>query len=356
MSQEKRTTSSQSIDSSLIKSIGDLGEFGLIDRITSDFIPQDSSTIKGIGDDAAVVENSGEVLLLTTDMLMEGIHFDVMYSPMKHLGYKSIVVNLSDIYAMNAQPKQVTVSIAFSSKYELEAIEELYAGIKTACSFYNVDLIGGDTTSSIKGMSISVSAIGSAMKSDVVYRNTAKAGDIICVTGDLGSAYLGLQILEREKRLYLSNPGIQPELVDYQYLIERQLKPEARRDTIEFFNKNKLKPTSMIDISDGLSSDLFHICKQSQLGAFIEEGKVPIHPEAQQVAIDFRMDPISCALSGGEDYELLFTVAPLDLEKVRYMPDVSIIGEMVDQKDGIKLHTTCGNIHSITAQGWNHFM
>lgn len=337
------------------KSIKELGEFGLIDLITSDFINQNSNTIRGIGDDAAVIRNGEQVVLVATDMLVEGIHFDVMYSPMKHLGYKSIIANLSDIYAMNAHPTHVTVSLALSSKYELEALEELYRGIKTACKIYNVDLVGGDTTLNLKGMVISVTAVGTAHESDIVYRNTAKEGDIICVTGDVGSAYLGLQILEREKRLYLHNPGIQPELVEHQYVLGRQLKPEARRDTIEFFEKNKFKPTSMIDLSDGLSSDLFHICKQSDLGAYIEEGKVPIHPEAEQLAINFRMDPITCALSGGEDYELLFTIDPKELEKVRFMPDVSIIGEMVNKKDGVKLHTTGGNIHPITAQGWKHF-
>jgi thiamine-monophosphate kinase len=256
---------------------------------------------------------------------------------------------------MNALPSHVTVSIAISSKYDLEAIEELYNGIKKACAFYNVDLIGGDTTSSLKGLVISVTAVGMAQEEDVVYRNTAQVGDILCVTGDLGASYLGLQILEREKRLYLDNPGIQPELVPYQYMIERQLKPEARRDTIQFFKKNKFRPTSMIDISDGLSSDLHHLCRQSHLGAFVEEGKVPIHPDAQQLAIEFRIDPITAALSGGEDYELLFTISQDQLEKVRYMPDVSIIGEMVSQKDGINLHTTGGNIHPLKAQGWNHF-
>ncbi len=337
------------------ESIANLGEFGLIDRITSDFVTQNESTIKGIGDDAAVIKVVDKAVLITTDMLMEGVHFDVMYTPMKHLGYKTIVVNISDIYAMNAIPTHVTVSIALSSKYDIEAIDELYSGIKKACEFYNIDLIGGDTTTTVKGLGISVTALGVANEEDIVYRNGGRPGNIICLTGDVGSAYLGLQILEREKRLYLDNPGIQPELVQHQYLIERQLKPEARRDSIGFFKKNKFKPTSMIDLSDGLSSDLFHLCKQSGVGAYIEESKIPIHPDAEQLAIDFRMDPITCALNGGEDYELLFTLDPKDLEKVRFMPDVSIIGELVDQKDGITLHTSGGNIHALKAQGWNHF-
>jgi len=337
------------------KSIKELGEFGLIDQITSEFITQNEETIRGIGDDAAVIRRGDKAVLVSTDMLVEGIHFDMMYTPLMHLGYKSIVVNLSDIFAMNAIPTHVTVSIAISSKFDLAAVEELYKGIKKACEFYNIDLIGGDTTSSLKGLIISVTSYGVADENDIVYRSSAQKGDVICITGDLGSAYLGLQVLEREKRLYLDNPGIQPELNKHQYLIERQLKPEARRDAIYFFKQNNWKPSSMIDVSDGLSSDLMHLCKQSGLGAFIEESKVPIHPDAQVLAIDFRMDPITCALSGGEDYELLFTVAPEDLEKVKYMPDVAIIGEMIDKKDGINLHTTGGNIHPLKAQGWNHF-
>ena len=337
------------------KSIQSLGEFGLIDQITSEFITKDDDTIQGIGDDAAVLRRGDRAVLISTDMLVEGIHFDMMYTPLMHLGYKAIVVNLSDIYAMNAIPTHVTVSVALSSKFDTEAVEELYKGIKRACEFYSVDLIGGDTTSSLKGLIISVTAYGTAREEDIVYRSGAQKGDVICLTGDLGSAFLGLQILEREKRLYLDNPGVQPELSPHQYLIERQLKPEARKDTIQYFEKNKLKPTSMIDVSDGLSSDLFHICKQSGLGAYIEEGKVPMHPDAQTLAIDFRMDPITCALNGGEDYELLFTISPEDLEKVRYMPDAAIIGEMSDPKDGKTLHTTGGNIHPLKAQGWNHF-
>lgn len=335
--------------------VSTLGEFGLINELTKDNAIRQNTTIKGIGDDAAVIKNIEQVTLVSTDMLVEGIHFDLMYTPLKHLGYKSVVVNLSDIYAMNAQPTQITVSLAISNKYSLEAMKEFYEGIFTACKIYNVDLIGGDTTSSPKGMIISITALGQANNDKVVYRNGAKKGDIICVTGDLGASYLGLQILEREKQVYLAHPGVQPELDKSQYLIERQLKPEAQRGAIEFFAKEGIVPTSMIDISDGLASELLHICHQSGTGAFIEEGKVPIHPDTERTAIEFKLDPITCALHGGEDYELLFTIDEKDLEKIRFMPEVFIIGEITDAADGIKLHTTGGKIHNVTAQGWNHF-
>ncbi len=332
-----------------------LGEFGLIDALTKDHPSVKNTTLKSVGDDAAIIKNEGEVTVVSTDMLVEGIHFDLMYTPLKHLGYKSVVVNLSDIFAMNAEPSQITVSIAVSSKYSLEAIEELYDGIYTACKMYKVDLVGGDTTSSPKGLIISVTAIGQASAEDIVYRNGAKKGDIICVTGDLGASYLGLQILEREKQVYLAHPGVQPELEKNQYLIERQLKPEAQSGAIAYSRKNKVRPTAMIDISDGLASEVLHICKQSGTGAFIEEGKVPIHPDTERTAIEFKLDPITCALHGGEDYELLFTIDEKDLDKIRFMPEVYIIGEITDAADGVKLHTTGGNVHDITAQGWNHF-
>lgn len=332
-----------------------LGEFGLIDTLTKDHPTIQSTTLKSVGDDAAVIKNTGEVTVISTDMLVEGIHFDLMYTPLKHLGYKAVVVNLSDIYAMNAEPTQITVSVAISNKYSLEAMQELYDGIYTACKMYKVDLVGGDTTSSPKGMIISITAIGQAAEGEVVYRNGAKKGDILCVTGDLGASYLGLQILEREKHVYLEHPGVQPELEKNQYLIERQLKPEAQAGAIAYFRKNKVKPTAMIDISDGLASEIIHICRQSGTGAFIEEGKVPIHPDTEMTAIEFKLDPITCALHGGEDYELLFTIDEKDLEKIRFMPEVFIIGEITDATDGIKLHTTGGNLHDITAQGWNHF-
>ena len=327
----------------------------MIEHLTQHFVPAQASSIKGVGDDAAVIDNNGYLTVVSTDMLVEGIHFDLMYTPLKHLGYKAVVVNLSDIYAMNAMPKQITVSIAISNRFSVEALDELYAGIEAACRFYGVDLVGGDTSSSQKGLILSITAIGQGEAEKITYRNTAKAGDLICITGDLGAAFLGLQILEREKQLYLSNPGIQPQLEGKDYLIGRQLKPEARRDMVEAFAKNKLVPTAMIDISDGLASELFHICTQSGVGAFLEESGVPIHPDAQLQALEFQLDPITCALSGGEDYELLFTIAPADVDKVKYLPDIYIAGEIVEAKEGIHLHTTGGNIHPITAQGWKHF-
>lgn len=335
--------------------VNELGEFGLIDLLTRNFKLHHSCSLKGVGDDAAVIDNRSALTVVSTDMLVEGVHFDLMYTPLKHLGYKSVVVNLSDIYAMNAIPKQITVSIAISNKYSVEALTELYAGIHAACDKYQVDLVGGDTCSSPKGMVISITVIGQGEKEKLTYRNTAKVGDLICITGDLGAAYLGLQLLEREKQVYLSNPGIQPDLEEQAYLIGRQLKPEARKDMIELFDKNNLVPTAMIDISDGLASELFHICTQSKVGAFIEESGVPMNNEAKLMALKFQLDPITCALSGGEDYELLFTINPKDVEKIRYLPDIYIAGEIVDAKDGVSLHTTGGNIHEIKAQGWRHF-
>jgi thiamine-monophosphate kinase len=335
--------------------VNTLGEFGLIKHLTDTIIIQHTDTIKGVGDDAATINNSGQVTLVSTDMLVEGVHFDVMYTPLKHLGYKSVIVNISDILAMNAVPTHITVSIAISNRYSIEALTEFYEGIHLACKMYKIDLIGGDTTSSPRGMIISVTAMGQAQKEDVVYRNGARKGDIICVTGDLGAAYLGLQILEREKQIYLEHPGVQPELASSQYLIERQLKPEIARGAIDYFRQAGIKPTAMIDVSDGLASEIYHICNQSDVGATIEEGKVPIHPDTERTAIEMNLDPITCALHGGEDYELLFTIREEDLEKIRYMPDVFIIGDIVDQADGVKLHTTGGNIHDIPSQGWNHF-
>ncbi len=335
--------------------LNELGEFGLIDHITKDVVLHNKSSIKGVGDDAAVMEFGEQYTVVSTDLLVEGIHFDMMYMPLKHLGYKSIVVNLSDIFAMNAIPKQVTVSMALSNRYSVEAIEELYEGIHRACKMYNVDLVGGDTTSSPSGLTLSITAIGQVDKDKIALRSGASPGDILCVTGDLGAAYLGLQILEREKQIYLENPGVQPDLEDQNYLIGRQLKPEARLEAIEYFQKNNLVPTAMIDVSDGLASDLFHICTQSNVGAILEEGKVPIHPDSEVKALAFNMNPITAALHGGEDYELLFCIKEADLEKVRFMPNVFIIGEIVDKSDGIKLHTTGGKILPLEAQGWKHF-
>ncbi len=334
--------------------INELGEFGLIDHLTKNFPLRNPSSIKGVGDDAAVIDNDQYLTVVSTDMLVEGIHFDLMYTPLKHLGYKSVVVNLSDIYAMNARPKQITFNMALSNRFSLEALEELYDGVRTACDYYNVDLVGGDTSSSNRGLIISVTAIGQGVRDKIVYRDGAKAGDLICLTGNVGAAYLGLQILEREKQLYLSDPNIQPNLEEQAYLVGRQLKPEARADMIEAFAKNQLVPTAMIDVSDGVASELFHICKASGVGAYIEESGVPIHPDAQLQAINFHLDPITCALSGGEDYELLFTIDPKDVDKVRFLPDIYIMGEIVPASDGVKLHTKGGQVHELQAQGWRH--
>jgi thiamine-monophosphate kinase len=335
--------------------VNTLGEFGLIEHLTQRFPLRQPSSVKGVGDDAAVIDNQNLFTVVSTDMLVEGIHFDLAYTPLKHLGYKSVAVNLSDIYAMNAFPKQILVAIAISSKYSVEALEELYDGIRTACAHYGVDLVGGDTTSSPKGMTLSITAIGQCEPELLTYRNGAKPGDLICITGDLGAAYLGLQILEREKKIWLEHPELQPNLENSQYVIERQLKPEARKDVIEVFRKIQLKPTAMMDISDGLSSDIFHICKQSGTGALLEETGVPIRPDVQLQAIEFRLDPITCALSGGEDYELLFTIDPKDVDKIKYLPDIYIAGEMLNAADGVKLHTKGGKLHELKAQGWRHF-
>lgn len=335
--------------------VNTLGEFGLIEHLTKTYQPKHPSTKKGIGDDAAVIDNGGFQTVVSTDMLVEGIHFDLMYVPLKHLGYKAVVVNLSDIYAMNAMPKQITVSLAFSNRFSVEAIEELYKGIYLACAAYGVDLVGGDTTSSPKGLTISITAIGQGEKDKLVYRNTAKAGDILCVTGNLGAAYLGLQLLEREKQIFLENPKIQPDLENQNYVIGRQLKPEARKETIELFQRAKFVPTAMIDISDGLTSELFHICKSSNVGAYVEEERLPVHPNTQELAMKFKIAHTTCALNGGEDYELLFTADADDLPKIRLMPDIAIIGEIVTASEGITLHTIGKKILPLKAQGWKHF-
>lgn len=335
--------------------ISTLGEFGLIDKLTKGKPLLQASSLTGIGDDAAVINHAGEPTVISTDILIEGIHFDLMYMPLKHLGYKAVAVNLSDIYAMNATPTQITVSIAFSNRFPIEAIEEIYEGIYSACNNYSVDLIGGDTSSSNKGLIISVTAIGTAKAGKLCYRNGAKPGDLICISGNLGAAYLGLQLLEREKQLFLENQNVQPDLEDQVYVVGRQLKPEPRFDIIETFEKAGLVPSAMIDISDGLVSEIFHICRQSGTGAYIEESGVPIHPDAEMLALRFNLDPITCALYGGEDYELLFTVDPKDLDKVKYIPDVYIAGEITEASDGIKLHTKGGNIHDLKDNGFNHF-
>jgi thiamine-monophosphate kinase len=335
--------------------VSSLGEFGLIDKLTSGFTNINASTVQGVGDDAAVIDYNGKSCIVSTDMLVEGIHFDLGYTPLKHLGYKSIVVNLSDIYAMNAEPKQVTVSLAISSRFTVEALEEFYEGIRLACKNYGVDLVGGDTTSSLKGLVISVTAIGEAAAEDITYRKGATEGDLICVTGDLGAAYLGLQILEREKRIYLEHPDVQPELEDAEYLISRQLKPEARRDVIRFFKDAGLKPTAMMDLSDGLSSDMMHICKQSGVGCVLNESAVPVSEDAYNMALKFNLDPITCALNGGEDYELLFTINPEDETKIGGEDTFSIVGQITPKTEGTFLITRSNNKHALKAQGWNHF-
>lgn len=336
--------------------ISKLGEFGLIDHLTQGFEPKLESTIKGIGDDAAVLSHQNMETLITTDFLIEGVHFDLSFMPLKHLGYKAVVVNLSDIYAMNGTPTQITVSLAISNRFSIEALDELYAGIKHACDFYNVDLVGGDTTSSHQGLNISITTIGVAKKEDIVYRSGAKEGDFICVSGNLGASYMGLQILNREKQVYLENPKMQPVLEDHQYLVGRQLKPEARKDIIAYLKDHDIKPTSMIDVSDGLSSDLLHICKQSEVGCHIYEANVPVHNDTYNQALEFNMDPITAALSGGEDYELLFTVAPEDEDKINSQEiDVFVIGKIVSKDKGKTIQTRANHLHEITAQGWNSF-
>ncbi len=334
----------------------DLGEFGLINHLNSSVKLKQSSTIKGIGDDAAVIDiNEKEYGLLSTDFLVEGIHFDLTYTPLKHLGYKAIAVNVSDIAAMNGIATQVTVSIAISNRFSLEAIEELYKGIELACEAYNVDLIGGDTTSSLKGLVISVCAYGTVDKDKVVYRNTAQKGDIICVTGDFGAAYMGLQLLEREKAEFLANPDMQPKLQEHDYLVMRLLKPEARLDMIHTFKEVGLVPTSMMDVSDGLASELFHIAKQSDVGIRIYDEKLPKDDMTSQVAMEFNIDPYACMLHGGEDYELLFTIKEADFDKIKNLPDVHTIGIVEDKSEGVNLYTKAGNVHELSAQGWTHF-
>lgn len=334
--------------------LSELGEFGLIERLTKNFVSQNKSTIKSVGDDAAVIDYEGLQTVISTDLLVEGVHFDLTYTPLKHLGYKAVVVNLSDIYAMNALPEQITVSLALSNRFSVEAIEELYAGIEQACKFYNVDLVGGDTTSSLKGLIISITAVGKAKKEEIVYRNGAKVGDYICVSGNLGAAYVGLQVLNREKQVYLSNHEMQPELKKHQYIIGRQLKPEARKDIIAYLNDKGIKPTSMMDVSDGLSSEMMHITKQSGVGCLIYEANVPIHNDTYNQAIEFNIDPITCALNGGEDYELIFTINAEDEQLIdTELMDISVIGKIVEKEKGCQIQTRANHLHQLIAQGWN---
>lgn len=336
-------------------SISQLGEFGLIEHLTKNFEIKHSSTLKGIGDDAAVIDFKDKKAIVTTDLLVENVHFDLSYMPLKHLGYKSVMVNLSDVYAMNAKATQITVSIAVSNRFPLEALEELYAGIKHACDLYEVDLIGGDTTSSNKGLLITVTALGEANEEDIVFRNTAKPNDLLVVSGDLGGAYLGLQVLEREKEVFKVNPQNQPDLDMYSYIIERQLKPEARKDIPELLKKLEVKPTSMIDISDGLSSEIIHLCKQSKVGCNLYEDKIPLDPQVISTSEEFNLSSTTVALSGGEDYELLFTVAQEDFPKIKANPHLSIIGHMTQESEGMHLITRANTKIPLQARGWNSF-
>ncbi len=333
--------------------LSQLGEFGLIKHLTENIEIKNASTIKGVGDDAAVISYKDKVTLVSTDMLVEGVHFDLTYVPLKHLGFKSVAVNLSDIYAMNAHPKQITVSIALSNRFSLEAVEELYSGILLACEKYSVDLVGGDTTSTTSGLVISITAIGEADKEKIAYRNGAKEKNLLCVSGDLGGAYMGLQILEREKAVFKENPKIQPDLEGKDYILERQLKPEARRDIIQLLNDLKLVPTAMIDISDGLASEILHICEASNVGCELYEEKIPIDPQTFDTARQFGLDPTVCALNGGEDYELLFTINQADYEKVKNDLDITIIGHITNSEKGKNLISKSGSSHPLTAQGWD---
>ncbi|WP_207497167.1 thiamine-phosphate kinase [Aridibaculum aurantiacum] len=335
--------------------ISTLGEFGLIDHLTKNFEIQNASTLVGIGDDAAVIDHFGKQTVVSSDMLIEGIHFDLMYTPLKHLGYKSVVVNLSDIYAMNATPTHITLNIAFSNRFSVEALTDFYEGVYAACEKYNVDLIGGDTSSSQKGFIISVTAIGEVVTEKVVKRSGAKEGDLLCVSGDLGAAFLGLTLLEREKKIYLESPEVQPDLENEQYIVGRLLKPEARKDIVEFFEQAQVQPTSMMDVSDGLSSEILHLCRQSGVGCKLHEDKIPVHEDARQFAYKLELDPTACALSGGEDYELIFTIPQSDYEKVIKNEQISIIGYMTPADEGSHIVTRGGNTHKLTAQGWQAF-
>lgn len=334
--------------------IGSLGEFGLIEHLTKNIEIQNASTILGVGDDAAVIDHFGKQTVISTDLLIEGVHFDLSYTPLKHLGYKSVIVNLSDIYAMNAVPTQITLSLGISNRFSVESLDEFYEGVYAACEKYDVDLIGGDTTSSQKGFIISVTAIGEVAPDKFVKRSTAQKGDLLCVSGFLGSAYVGLLFLEREKKIFMESPGVQPDLEGETYVIGKLLKPEARKDMVEFFAKQEITPTSMMDISDGLSSEALHICKQSNLGCVIYEEKLPVAEEMKKAAYKFEIDPTACALSGGEDYELLFTIPQSEYNKLVLNEDISVVGYMTEPEAGSHIITKGGSKYPLTAQGWNH--
>lgn len=335
--------------------LSDLGEFGLIDHLTKNFQIKQSSTVKGIGDDAAVLNFENKKIIVTTDLLVEGVHFDLSYVPLKHLGYKAVVVNLSDVYAMNAKATQITVSIAVSNRFPLEALEDLYAGIETAANAYNIDVVGGDTSSSNTGLIISITAIGEVENDVEVYRTGAKPNDLLVVTGDLGGAYMGLQVLEREKAVFKVNPNSQPDLEAYSYIIERQLKPEARQDIVKLLADLDVKPTAMIDISDGLSSEIIHICKQSHVGCDVYEAKIPLDPVVISSCEEFNIDSTMVALSGGEDYELLFTISQEDFPKIKANPNLSIIGHIKEKDAGMHLVTRADTRIPLKAQGWKNF-
>ncbi len=338
-----------------ITSLSDLGEFGLIDRLAANVKIYNKSTEKGIGDDAAVINHGDEETLVSVDILCEGVHFDMTYCPLKHLGYKAAVVNFSDIYAMNGTPTQIVVGMGISSKYSVEAIEEIYRGIRLACDYYHVDLVGGDTTASRSGLFLSITVIGKAKKEDIVYRSGARANDLLCVSGDLGAAYTGLLILEREKAAFMEDPNMQPEFAGYDYILERQLKPEARWDIVKRLKDAGVKPTSMIDVSDGLASEVLHLCKESKVGCTVYEERIPMNHKTIQTAKDFNIVPCVAALNGGEDYELLFTVAQSDYEKVKDMEDVRIIGYMTADEGQSNLITSDNCQVPIEAQGFKHF-
>jgi len=335
--------------------ISSLGEFGLIDHLTRNIEHKNASTILGVGDDAAVIAHYGKQTVITTDLLLENIHFDLIYTPLKHLGYKSVIINLSDVYAMNATPTQITMSLGISNRFSLEALDEFYEGVYAACDKYGVDLVGGDTSSSQKGFIISVTAIGEVAPEKFVQRSTANKGDLLCCSGDLGAAYLGLIFLEREKKIFLESPDVRPDLEGERYVIGRLLKPEAQKDIIEFFESSGITPTSMMDISDGLSSEILHICKESELGCVLYEEKIPISEETRSAAFKFELDPTACALSGGEDYELLFTIAQKDYDKIVLNEKISVVGYMTEPEKGRKILTKGGSEFDITAQGWNAF-
>ena len=335
--------------------IGELGEFGLIEHLNKSIKIKNSSTFKGIGDDAAVIEAGDHVKVVTTDLLIEGVHFDLAYAPLQHVGFKAVAVNVSDIAAMNAIPKQITVSIALSNRFSVEAVDALYAGINAAAENYNVDVIGGDTTASRSGLVISITAIGEAKKEELSYRSGAKVSDIICATGDLGGALVGLQILEREKQVFIANPNMKPDLDKYTFVTGRQLKPDARMDIIYELRELGVVPTSMMDISDGLASELFHISKASNVGVTIYEDKLPIDKQTYDTAVELGLDPITCVLNGGEDYELLFTIAQKDFEKLEKHADIHFIGHTTKPEDGKNLVTKSGTVVELKAQGWKHF-